>query len=212
MSSVLIQIATEGPPAEMKTFVFRTILMNDVTLIIQAVAAGEASATDDLLPVIYNDLKRLASSKLASEQVGHTLQPTALVHEAYMRLVGSSSDTWENRAHFFGAASEAMRRILIDHARRKQRKKRGGDAQRVYLDDIAEMHSESDELLALDAALSELELLDETKAGLVKLKFFGGMKLDDAAKVLGIPSRTADRYWAYARAWLQRHISEQEDN
>ena len=144
--------------------------MNDVTLIIQAVAAGEASATDDLLPVIYSDLKRLALSKLASERVGHTLQPTALVHEAYMRLVGSSSDTWENRAHFFGAAAEAMRRILIDHARRKKRKKRGGDAKRVHLDDIAELNSESDELLALDEALSELELLDKTKAELVKLK------------------------------------------
>ena len=186
--------------------------MNDVTLIIQAVAAGEASATDDLLPVIYSDLKRLATSRLASEKIGHTLQPTALVHEAYMRLVGTNSDTWENRAHFFGAASEAMRRILIDHARRKKRKKRGGDAKRVCLDDIAEINSESDQLLALDEALSELELLDKTKAELVKLKFFGGMKLNEAAKVLDIPSRTADRYWAYARAWLQRHISEQEED
>ena len=186
--------------------------MNDVTLIIQAVAAGQASATDDLLPVIYSDLKRLASSRLANERAGHTLQPTALVHEAYMRLVGSNADTWENRAHFYGAASEAMRRILIDHARRKMRKKRGGDTQRVQLDDVAEVHSESDELLALDEALSELELLDKTKAELVKLKFFGGMKLDDAAKVLDIPSRTADRYWAYARAWLQRHIAEQEED
>ena len=186
--------------------------MNNVTLIIQAVAKGEASATDDLLPVIYSDLKRLASSRLANERAGHTLQPTALVHEAYMRLVGSNSDTWENRAHFYGAAAEAMRRILIDHARRKKRKKRGGDAKRVQLDDIAEIHSESDELLALDEALSELELLDKTKAELVKLKFFGRMKLDDAAKVLDIPSRTADRYWAYARAWLQRHIAEQEES
>ena len=186
--------------------------MNDVTLIIQAVAAGQASATDDLLPVVYSDLKRLALSKLANEQVGHTLQPTALVHEAYMRLVGSNSDTWENRAHFYGAASEAMRRILIDHARRKNRKKRGGDVKRVHLDDIGEINSEADELLALDAALSELELLDKTKAELVKLKFFGGMKLAGAAKVLGIPSRTADRYWAYARAWLQRHIAEQEES
>jgi len=186
--------------------------MNDVTLILQAVAEGRASATDDLLPVIYSDLKRLASSKLASEQVGHTLQPTALVHEAYMRLVGSNSDTWENRAHFFGAAAEAMRRILIDHARRKKRQKRGGDAKRVYLDDIAEMNTESDELLALDAALSELELLDRTKAELVKLKFFGGMKLSEAAKLLNIPPRTADRYWAYSRAWLQRHISEQGED
>ena len=185
--------------------------MNEITQIIEAVAAGRASATDDLLPVIYSDLKRIATSKLASEQIGHTLQPTALVREAYMRLVGSNSDNWQNRAHFFGAAAEAMRRILIDHARRKKRKKRGGsDAKRVYLDDIADVHTESEELLALDQALSELELLDQTKAELVKLKFFGGMKLYEAAKRLNIPSRTADRYWAYARAWLQRNISEQD--
>ena len=185
--------------------------MNEITQIIEAVAAGRANATDDLLPVIYSDLKRIATSKLASEQIGHTLQPTALVHEAYMRLVGSNSDNWQNRAHFFGAAAEAMRRILIDHARRKKRKKRGGsDAKRVYLDDIADVHTESEELLALDQALSELELLDQTKAELVKLKFFGGMKLYEAAKLLNIPSRTADRYWAYARAWLQRNISEQD--
>ena len=184
--------------------------MNNITQIIEAVAAGKASATDDLLPVIYSDLKRLAMAKLASEQVGHTLQPTALVHEAYMRLVGNASDSWQNRAHFFGAAAESMRRILIDHARRKKRKKRGGDAKRIYLDDVADMHTESEELLALEQAISELELLDKTKAELVKLKFFGGMKLYEAAKLLNIPSRTADRYWAYSRAWLQRHILEQD--
>jgi RNA polymerase sigma factor (TIGR02999 family) len=186
--------------------------MTDITRIIQAVAAGEASATDDLMPVIYSDLKRLATSKLANEASGHTLQPTALVHEAYMRLVGSSSDSWQNRAHFFGAAAEAMRRILIDHARRKKRIKRGGNAKRVYLSDITDIQpNESEQLLALDEALSELELLDKKKAELVKLKFFGGMKLSEAAKILDIPSRTADRYWAYARAWLQRHVSEQDD-
>lgn len=185
--------------------------MMDVTRIIQAVAAGEASATDDLMPVIYSDLKRLATSKLANESSGHTLQPTALVHEAYMRLVGASSDSWENRAHFFGAAAEAMRRILIDHARRKKRIKRGGNAKRVYLTDISEIQpAESEQLLALDEALSELELLDKKKADLVKLKFFGGMKLSEAAKLLEIPPRTADRYWAYARAWLQRHVAEQD--
>ena len=187
--------------------------MSDVTRIIEAVAAGQASATDDLLPLIYDDLKRIANSKLANESSSHTLQPTALVHEAYMRLVGSKSDTWENRAHFFGAATEAMRRILIDHARRKKRIKRGGDAKKVYLGDITDPeHQDTDELLMLDEAISELELLDKQKADLVKLRFFGGMKLHDAGKLLGISSRSADRYWAYARAWLQRHIAEQNQD
>ncbi len=163
------------------------------------------------MPVIYSDLKRLATFQLANESSGHTLQPTALVHEAYMRLVGASSDSWENRAHFFGAAAEAMRRILIDHARRKKRKKRGGNAKRIYLTDISDIQpNESEQLLALDEALSELELLDKKKSDLVKLKFFGGMKLSEAAELLEIPPRTADRYWAYARAWLQRHVAEQE--
>ncbi len=185
--------------------------MNDVKLIIEAVAAGKASATNDLLPAIYSDLKRIAMVKLANESADHTLQPTALVHEAYMRLIGSSSDSWENRAHFFGAAAEAMRRILIDHARRKKRLKRGGGAKRVFfeMEDISPV--ESEEILALDEALKDLEILDKQKADLVKLRFFSGMKLYEAAQVLNISSRTADRYWAYARAWLQRHMAEQEE-
>jgi len=184
---------------------------SDVTKIIEAVSLGHASATDDLLPIIYEDLKRIASSKLNHESSDHTLQPTALVHEAYMRLVGSKSDSWENRAHFFGAAAEAMRRILIDHARNKHRQKRGGDARRIELKeiDLAE-RTESHELLALNAAICELELLDKEKADLVKLRFFGGMNKDEAAKALGIPCRTADRYWSYARAWLKRHVEENQ--
>ena len=186
--------------------------MTDVTRIIEAVAAGNASATDDLLPLIYEDLRRMASARLSRESTDHTLQPTALVHEAYMRLVGTDSDNWENRGHFFGAASEAMRRILIDHARRKSRLKRGGSARRVQLDgDALASRTETEELLALDAALSELELLDQEKAELVKLRFFGGLKQGEAARVLGLPRRTADRYWAYAKAWLQRHVSEQQE-
>ena len=184
----------------------------DITRIIEAVAAGEASATADLLPLIYNDLRRMASVRLSSESSGHTLQPTALVHEAYMRLVGPSGDNWQNRAHFFGAASEAMRRILIDHARKKNCQKRGREYVRVKFDDMMfSEKTESDELLALNDALSELELLDAQKAELVKLRFFGGLKLGEAAEILGIPRRTADRYWAYARAWLQRHITEQKE-
>lgn len=186
--------------------------MSDVTRIIEAVVAGHASPTDDLLPVIYEDLRGIASQKLSRESNDHTLQPTALVHEAYMRLVSSKSDNWENRAHFFGAAAEAMRRILIDHARKKRRLKRGGKGKKFELDEQALVqNTDSDDLLALDEALSELELLDKEKAELVKLRFFGGMSMPEAAKVLGIPPRTADRYWAYARAWLHRHVSEQED-
>ena len=186
--------------------------MSEVTRIIEAVSNGKASATDDLLPLIYEDLRRIASSRLVHESPDHTLQPTALVHEAYMRLVGANSDTWENRSHFFGAASEAMRRILVDHARSKKRQKRGGGYRKLNLDDFElQEKSVADELLALDVALSELELLDKEKAELVKLRFFGGMKLSEAAELLGIPRRTADRYWAYARAWLQRHISEQQE-
>jgi len=183
----------------------------DVTRLIEAVSAGEASATEDLLPVIYDDLRRIALSKLSREVASHTLQPTALVHEAYMRLVGSNSDSWENRAHFFGAAAEAMRRILIDHARKKKRLKRGGGAKRMeFHEHMAIEQTEAEELLALDEALQELELLDKEKAELVKLKFFAGMSLKEAASILSIPPRTADRYWAYARAWLRRQISEQE--
>ncbi len=185
--------------------------MADVTRIIEAVSAGKASATEDLLPVIYDDLKRIAMSKLSREATNHTLQPTALVHEAYMRLVGTNSDSWENRSHFFGAAAEAMRRILIDHARKKKRIKRGGNSKQLeFNDDMAVESTEAEELLALDEALNELELLDQQKAELVKLKFFAGMSLKEAAEILSIPPRTADRYWAYARAWLRRHVSEQE--
>lgn len=187
--------------------------MSDVTRIIEAVAAGKASATDDLLPLVYDDLKRIAGSRFQGESTDHTLQPTALVHEAYMRLVGSKSDCWENRSHFFSAATEAMRRILIDHARGKNRLKRGGGARKFPLDpDFSEdPSSDSQQLLMLDQAISELELLDKQKADLVKLKFFGGMNLHEAGKVLGLSPRTSDRYWAYSRAWLQRNVHEQID-
>jgi RNA polymerase sigma factor (TIGR02999 family) len=185
--------------------------MSDVTRIIRAIAEGRAEATDDLLPAVYRELRRMAAARLAREAGGHTLQPTALVHEAYMRLVGPNDQSWQNRSHFFGAAAEAMRRILIDHARGKKRIKRGGAAVRVTLDDIEDDRgNNSDDLLALDEALSELELLDPKKAQLVKLKFFGGMATHEAAKVLGLSQRTAERNWAYARVWLHRHVKEDE--
>ncbi len=184
--------------------------MSEITRIIEAVAAGHASPSQDLLPLIYDDLRKIATIKLSRESKDHTLQPTALVHEAYMRLVGAKSDSWENRAHFFAAAAEAMRRILIDIARRKKQIKRGGDAMKLKLDEqelVAQ--TDTDELLALNEALNELELLDSEKAQLVKLRFFAGMSMQEVAKVLEIPPRTADRHWSYARAWLRRHMSEQ---
>ena len=185
--------------------------MSEVTRIIRAITSGKADATHQLLPLVYSELRQMALHRLAQERTDHTLQPTALVHEAYLRLVGSSDDSWENRAHFFGAAAEAMRRILIDHARTKKRAKRGGDAQRLELNDsVVPWLDRSDELLALDEAMQSLELLDRQKADLVKMKFFGGMTTEDAAKALGVSTRTAERHWAYARVWLCRHIAESD--
>ena len=185
--------------------------MSEVTRIIRAISRGHADATSDLLPLVYSELRQMALNRLLHERTDHTLQPTALVHEAYLRLVGTNDDSWESRAHFFGAAAEAMRRILIDHARAKKRAKRGGDAQRLELNDsVVPWLDRSDELIALDEAMQALELLDKQKADLVKMKFFAGLTTEDAAKALGISTRTAERYWAYARVWLCRHVDESE--
>ena len=181
---------------------------SDVTKILKAIKAGRDDATDELLPIVYNELRELATKKLRHEAAGHTLQPTALVHEAYLRLIGSADDNWENRAHFFGAAGEAMRRILIDRARSKKSQKKGGDAIQVSLDGLSEISEEkADELIALDA-LSELESLDSKKAELVKLRFFVGLNMEESAQALGISLRTAERNWAYAKAWLHRQINQ----
>lgn len=180
---------------------------SDVTRILNAIKAGRGDATDDLLPLVYNELRELANNKLRNEASGNTLQPTALVHEAYLRLVGADDD-WENRAHFFGAAGEAMRRILIDRARAKKSQKKGGDAKQVSLDGLTEISIEkADELIALDEALNELAAVDSAKADLVKLRFFVGLNMDESALALGISLRTAERNWAYAKAWLHRHMS-----
>jgi RNA polymerase sigma factor (TIGR02999 family) len=183
--------------------------VSDFTNILEAVNRGEARAADDLLPLVYDELRRVAAFKMAHEAPGHTLQPTALVHEAWLRLVGNDEPRWENRAHFFGAAAEAMRRILIDNARRKQALRHGGGQQRVPLDaiDIASA-AEDDQLLAVHEALDKLAAQDELKAQLVKLRYFVGMTIQEAAEVLGISEPTAKRYWAYARAWLYREIQE----
>lgn len=180
---------------------------SDVTKILQAIKAGRNDATDQLLPIVYAELRELATRKLRHESSGNTLQPTALVHEAYLRLIGSADDNWENRAHFFGAAAEAMRRILIDRARSKKSQRKGGDAIQVSLDGLTEIsENKADELIALDDALGELEAFDEAKAELVKLRFFVGLTMEESALALGISLRTAERNWTYAKAWLHRQV------
>jgi RNA polymerase sigma factor (TIGR02999 family) len=188
-------------------------LMNDLTRILSAVEQGETGAPEQLLPLVYDELRRLAAARLASEAPGQTLDATALVHEAYMRLVGSPSDrTFANRKHFFVAASEAMRRILVENARRKRRAKRGGNLHRVELEgDALEAPRRQERLIAMDEALERFAAIEPAKAELVKLHAFGGFSLAAAAEVLDISATTADRWWAYARAWLRTEISEEKD-
>ena len=178
--------------------------MNDVTQILTALKKGDAVAADQLLPLVYDELRKLAAQRLAAEPSGHTLQPTALVHEAYIRLVDQSVEpSWDSRGHFFAAAAEAMRRILVDRARQKLSQKRGGDRQRVeLLENQAADVSRPTELLAIHEALDQLEQEDPSKAQLVKLRYFAGMSLPQAASAMGISRATASRYWTYAKAWL----------
>ncbi len=183
--------------------------MSDVTRILAAIEQGDARAADELLPVVYQELRHLAAQKMSHERPSQTLQATALVHEAYIRLVGSEAQNFSGRTHFFAAAAEAMRRILIDNARRKQRLKRGGDRQKIDLDDIEPaIKAPSDNLIALDEALEKLAKKDKVKADLVKLRYFAGLTLEQAAGLLDLPERTAKRYWAHARAWLYRQVNE----
>jgi RNA polymerase sigma factor (TIGR02999 family) len=183
--------------------------MSDVTRILTAIEQGDARAADELLPLVYQELRRLAAQKISQEPPGQTLQATALVHEAYIKLVGAEAQTFSGRTHFFAAAAEAMRRILIDNARRKYRLKRGGDKKKVALDDIEPaVESPSDDLIALDEALERLAKMDKVKADLVKLRYFAGLTLEQAAGLLNLPERTAKRYWAHARAWLYRQVKE----
>ena len=183
--------------------------MSDVTRILNAIEHGDVKAVNELLPLVYEELRRLAARKMAQERPGQTLQPTALVHEAYLRLVGSEDRNWSGRTHFFNAAAEAMRRILVDNARRKQRIRHGGGQQKISLTDAEPAIIEpSDDLIALDDALAELSEMDKTKADLVKLRYFAGLTLEQAAGVLNLPERTAKRYWAHARAWLHKRITD----
>jgi RNA polymerase sigma factor (TIGR02999 family) len=181
--------------------------MNPVTRLLSAIDQGDAQASEQLLPLVYNELRKLAAQKLTYEKPGITLQATALVHEAYLRLVDGNQQ-WNSRGHFFAAAAEAMRRILVEQARRKQTDKRGGDWLRVDLpDDVAAAEDRSDDLVALDDALSRLERHDPDAARLVKLRYFAGLSHQDAAEAMGISRGAADRLWALSRAWLFRQLS-----
>jgi len=182
--------------------------MSDVTRILNAIEQGEPKATDELLPLIYEELRLLAAQKLSHESPGQTLQATALVHEAYIRLVGDETRTWENRGHFFAAAAEAMRRILVENARRKKRLKRSGDRQDADHPgfDVAS-DSSIDDLLALDEALDKLIREDPIKADLVRLRYFAGLTLEQAAEALRISRATAGRYWSYVQAWLFHEVN-----
>ena len=183
--------------------------MNDVTRILSAIEQGDTQAAEQLLPLVYDELRRLAAVKLAHEKPGQTLQATALVHEAYLRLVGAGDAGWDSRGHFFAAAAEAMRRILVDNARRKGAEKHGGRVARQELDDIdIAAPAPSQDLLALDEALLKLEAEHPLKAQLVKLRYFAGLSEDEAAQALGISRTTAHRHWRYARVWLLNELGE----
>ena len=181
--------------------------MSEVTRILQSMESGDAKRADELLPLVYEELRKLAAAKMANESSTQTLQPTALVHEAWLRLTGNENIQWNGRAHFFGTAAEAMRRILIDNARRKRALRHGGNQRRIDIGDIdvAAIEKE-DELLAINEALNEFATVDKQKAELVKLRYFTGMRIDEAAQILGVSIPTANRWWVFARAWLYQKI------
>ena len=182
--------------------------MEEVTRILSAIEQGDPHAAEQLLPLVYEELRKLAAAKLVQEKPGQTLQATALVHEAYIRLVDQDNDQhWDARGHFFAAAAEAMRRILVEGARRKQSLKRGVQVDRRDIDDLDLAAPErTDDLLALDDALGKLAETDQAAAELVKLRYFAGLSAKETAAVLGVSERTADRIWAFARSWLRKEI------
>ena len=189
--------------------------MSDVTRILQQIDQGNRAAAEQLLPLLYDELRQLAAAKLVHERPGQTLQATALVHEAYLRLVADcqGGTNWDGRGHFFAAAAEAMRRILVDNARRKMRRKHGGSQSRVELDDLAiEALEPREDLLALDTALNKLKSADGTAAELIQLRYFAGLTLVEAAQILDISTRSADRTWAYAKAWLHREMQKSDSD
>lgn len=181
--------------------------MSDVTLLLHQIDRGDTRAAEKLLPLVYDELRKLAAAKMARESAGQTLQPTALVHEAWLRLGADDQPTWQNRAHFFAAAAEAMRRILIDQARRRRAARHGGDRQRIDSQDVEiAAPTADDQLLAVHEALDKFAAVDPQKAELVKLRYFAGFTLEEAADALGLPLGSAKRAWTYARAWLLREI------
>jgi len=186
--------------------------MSNITLVLESVGRGERKATEELFPLVYEELRRIAAARMASEAAGHTLQPTALVHEAWLQLVGDSEQTWQNRRHFFGAAAEAMRRILILNARRKYALKRGGGQSRVNIEDLEITAATPDEhILLIDEALQWLESDDPEMARMVLLKFFGGLTNEEVAENLGVSLRTVNRQWLYAKIKLFRWIRGQDE-
>ena len=182
-------------------------MKSEVNTILTAIDAKDPRAAEHLLPLVYDELRKLAAQRLAQEKPGQTLQATALVHEAYLRLIGSQDPGWNSRGHFFAAAAEAMRRILVDNARRKRTEKHGGGHRRQEFDEVEIVAGAPiDDLLALDEALTRLAAEDPTKADLVKLRYFAGLSIEESAAALGISVATAKRRWTYARAWLFRAI------
>ncbi len=186
--------------------------MNDIPHLLQGIAQGDGDASAELLPLVYAELRQLAAHRMANEAAGHTLQPTALVHEAWLRLGGDAQPHWQNRAHFFAAAAEAMRRVLIDRARSKRTARHGGGWERVDLDTIdAPAQAEEEMLFRINEALEDLSREDDKAAEIVKLRFFTGMSVEEAGLALGVTDRTARRYWRFARAWLHDRLRPQSE-
>jgi RNA polymerase sigma factor (TIGR02999 family) len=182
--------------------------MNQMITLLDAVERGDPRTADELLPLVYDELRKLAAQRMAQEATGHTLQPTALVHEAWLRLASAEAHRFQNRGHFFAAAAEAMRRILIDHARRKSARRHGGGLRRVDLEQIdVPARADDDTLMGINEHLDGLAREDPKAAELVKLRFFGGLRVEEAAQALGVTDRTARRYWRFARAWLRDALS-----
>ena len=181
--------------------------MHEVTIMLNRIGQGDPQAADRLLPLIYDELRKLAAAKMAGEAAGQTLQPTALVHEVWLRLGADQQPDWENRAHFFASAAEAMRRILIDRARSRRAVRHGGGQVRLNVSDLdLAAASDEDHILAVNDALEKFALIEPQKAELVKLRYFTGLTLEEAARMLRIAEPTASRWWAYARAWLLREL------